>query len=286
MSLLDTLHPSSPPPTPKNARSVRPLDRPGDEREEDEPPVPAACGPIDYKALAMNNKAASLRTLLRDHPDGLGFDELSRYTGIARDRIGAHVASLLSNGDAKAFEIPGRGRIFKFAGDPKRVGPRFPDQIPTVTHKAAATTQPASSRDDAARAAPSTAAEPKNAETSTPTPATGSSSASAASPTEAPQGSTRPIPDDVAAPSARAPASVPVLDPAKWLKDEPADRPPAASEDSALALAIDLALVAANNLAAAIRDCVEFGEDDAVGMALANFERADRLYVSAKGTRA
>lgn len=106
MSLLD--QPSAP--EPRNARVVRPLDEP---RRPD---------PQDISA--MNNKSASIRALLHQSPEGLGYDELSKHTGIARDRIAAFVSVLITAGDVKPYEFAGRGRVFKYVGDPRRVGPR------------------------------------------------------------------------------------------------------------------------------------------------------------------
>jgi hypothetical protein len=71
----------------------------------------------------MNNKSASIRALLHQNPDGMDYEELSRHTGVARDKISAFVAALIGQGDVKPYEVDGR-RIFKYCGDPKRVGPR------------------------------------------------------------------------------------------------------------------------------------------------------------------
>lgn len=149
---MDTLRPAEPPAA-KGARLVRSLD--GDPLDLAQIPKPAPS--CDYKALAMNNKAASLRTLLHDNPAGLNYDELCKYTGIARDRIATHMAGLIREGDAKEYELAGRGRFFRFTGDPRRIAPRFPDAVPTITH---ATTPPA--------AKPSTAADRKPADRSSP----------------------------------------------------------------------------------------------------------------------
>lgn len=136
-SLLDTLTPATPP-TPKNARTVRPLDHKDDERE------PLTVAPLDpakltlTKAPPVNSKAASIRALLRDHPEGLGYDGLCKGTGIARDRIASHLANLLTAGDIKGYELPGRGRVFKITGiGTDKVGERKADQVPATASTAA-----------------------------------------------------------------------------------------------------------------------------------------------------
>lgn len=209
------LNPASPPP-PKAARTVRLLDHKDDECDETLPVAPLDPAKlIPTKEPPVNSKAASIRALLRDHPDGLGYDGLCKGTGIARDRIVAHLANLLTAGDIKGYELPGRGRVFKITGGGvDKVAERKPNQTPTVNHKAAAPEQHASSREDTARAAPSTAADRKPADESN-SPATGSSSDSAATSSVAPQASEsarpEPVPSISGGGSARATDHQPVV---------------------------------------------------------------------------
>jgi hypothetical protein len=71
----------------------------------------------------VNSKAANIRALLYQHPDGMGYAQLSSATGIARDKIAAHVASLMTGGDVKPFIVNGE-RLFKYVGDPAKVTQR------------------------------------------------------------------------------------------------------------------------------------------------------------------
>lgn len=117
--LWDALAPGGTPPQPTGARIIRPLDEPPEPKKE---------------APTVNNKSASIRALLSMHPDGLGYDDICRHTGIARDKIAAFTSVLITAGDIKAFIVEGDRRIFKYVGDPKRAGPRNLDQ-PVATPK-------------------------------------------------------------------------------------------------------------------------------------------------------
>lgn len=252
-SLLDALRPANPPAA-KNARTVNVLD--GDAM--DLSPTPTIPASVDYKQLAMNNKAASLRALLYDHPDGLNYDELCKYTGIARDSIYAHMAGLVHEGDAKAYELPARGRFFKFTGDPRRVGPRHLADAPT-------------------KAAPSNAAARSEGAQDTGLPDAGRSTRADAATSPG-----RPADDAATQLKTAAPqrsASLPL----------PGRSDTNSVSAAAHALAVEMVTVAANNLAVEVRELLrEVGgldDDDSLTRALANFERADRLYVQTKGER-
>lgn len=278
MSLLDTLTPATPP-APKNARTVRPLDHTDDERDETLPVValePAKFTPT--KASQMNNKAASVRALLNDHPEGLGYDAIAKGTGIARDSIGKHIANLLIAGDVKGYEFnDGRGRVFKITETgAQKVGDRKPDQTPSTaaarSEGAQGTGLPEAGRNGRADAAESP----------------GRPAADAATKTATPREVSAPTRTAGADPmSAAPPAAAAAINLAPFTEKGPTlDFYHRRSQnESALAIATDLVIVAAANLAAAVRDCVEFSDDDAVGIALRNFERADRLYVTTKAER-
>lgn len=294
--LMDTLNPASPPPA-KGARTVRPLDHKDDDRDETIPVAPLDPAKLTpMKAPPVNSKAASIRALLRDHPDGLGYDGLCKGTGIARDRIVAHLANLLTAGDIKGYELPGRGRVFKITGGGvDKVAERKPNQTPTVNHKAAAPEQHASSREDTARAAPSTAADRKPADESN-SPATGSSSDSAATSSVAPQASVTARTEAPSSLDASGPARATDLTEAPQSLDTarsgagpiPAAHSARASAlDDTHAIAVELVAITAKTLIAEVRGA--FGDRELhrtwpeLADAIANFQRADRIYLATKG---
>lgn len=121
--LMDTLQPTLAPDV-KGARTVRPMDDPRDDHEEPVKPVDA--------------KTSLLRAVLERHPDGLGYDELSRLTNTARDKIGAAVAKLINAGDVKPYEFADRGRVFKLVGVQASIGPtpKSKPALPVVRHVA------------------------------------------------------------------------------------------------------------------------------------------------------
>jgi hypothetical protein len=96
----------------------------------------------------VSNASANIRAVLHQNPDGMDYDQICRATGIARDKVSSFVAALMGQGDVKPYEIDGR-RIFKYAGDPSRVGPRVREkepasvpQIPRFTATRAVQTEP------------------------------------------------------------------------------------------------------------------------------------------------
>ena len=300
-SLLDTLRPANPPAA-KDARKVRPLDHKDDERDETLPtavidgePVFQPAAPANIattKAKTLNSKSASIRALLRDHPDGLGYDEICKGTGIARDRIGSALTPLLMAGDIKGYEIPGRGRVFKIADKAAgKVRERAPEQTPTK----AAPPQPKPSQQGVdGGAAPSTAVA-QSAETSRPTPATGRAAAAATPQPVAP----RAVEPAVSPPLTASGQPVRATDPKPTRAQSPesartgvdpisaAPSARASAPETAHALAVELVAVAANNLAVEVRNALkdELEVEGPLLAALRNFERADRLYVQTKGER-
>lgn len=248
-SLIDT--PSAP--EPKGARVVRPLDAPA-------------------KAdIPVNNKSASIRTLLSQHPDGLGYDDISRYTGVARDRVGAFVAALISSGDVKPYEFPERGRVFKYVGDPKRAGSRVehpPKERPPLPIAKEAARPPAQTELATPSATPRTAPLEEGAE-----PARVAGPVAAMSPAPAVAEQKQPL----AEPQAQPPS---VGEPQTEHLSQPGKKVSAA-KSPLYDLSTELAIIAAANLAAAVRDCNIDGIPE-LERALLNFERADRAREESK----
>lgn len=288
--LMDTLQPAEPP-TAKGARALHPLDGDRVDVADNSKREPS----IDYKAMALKNRAAAVRYALFDNPDGLGYDELSKGTGIARDRIAAHIGNLLVAGDIKAYEFPGRGRVFKITSQgADRVGERAADQVPAKS-TAVAREQSAPSRDATARAAPSNVADRKPADESL-APATDRASESAATRQAVAAQASATVRTDAHPPRAGGPVSA--IDHSNEAPQaEEAARPSAGSfplpgrsaanpacasaSDSALAIAIELLALSAHDCIGAMRDAAV--DREKLTRAIANFEAADRLYVSAKG---
>lgn len=278
MSLLDTPKP----PEITGARTVRPLDEAAPKTVLDlaRKPEPAT-QPAKKEPVAMNSKAASIRTLLRDTPEGMDYDQLSNHTGIARDRIAAHVAGLLTSGDAKKF-MDGERVFFKFSGDPARVGDRRGDQQPTTKTAAPPTGQrvpPQDARTASAAApkaeapkAPPVVSPPVDGERSTPHSSSAKPSAASA-PVQQTAGVQSPGSASAGTVSATASTTATPAAPADQKHREPFD------------LMTELALVAAAILATEVR-AMDFTNGPALARALQNFERADRLREDAKGARA
>lgn len=326
MNLLDTLMPANPP-APKNAKLV-PLFSGG---EGNDSPTSRA---------DMNQRAASVRALLADHPEGMGYDELSKRTGIPRDKIGKPVGDLLVARDIKRFVIDGRGEIFRFSGDQQTIGTRRQEQQPapkpTVPQKESkldgiplsslgkpAAPKPATP--PAPTSAPSKDAEPVrvadqkavapqvppvvrppvDAEGSTPH-ASSAKPAAAAAPVPPHEcyaidigdamcdvcGKPLPVPaaaHDQQAEGARASGSASsgtAALPTAFARSASPSGPAEPKRRAQLDLMTELTIVAAANLAAAVRGerFVEFTA--AVNAALRTFERADRLREEMKAERA
>lgn len=280
MSLLDTLTPGAPP-TPKGARVVRPLDDPRD----------------DIEVPDMSNKSKSVLALLRQHEDGLGYDDLSRYTGIARDKIASFVAVLITASEVKAYEFPDRGRIFKAVVDPKRAGPRKETPATRVAIPSIAASGAKESLDQREHQSDRKSVEPGSRGGAR----RDDDSSSRPDHRHGEERSSNRGPVDEAAGSAVSPAvpavaeqKQPVSEPARAAVSEaapkPAAQPPVAPPPQPKVstrpvplydLSTELAIIAAANLAAAVRDCKIDGIPELV-RALWNFDRADKAREDAK----